>query len=64
MKSLKELFSIANYLEYGYGLYVRNRVPDKFRKDILNSYLDKLLTKLFKVNSFFVLIYIFMHIFL
>ena len=35
--TLKELFSITNYLEYGYGFYVKDRVPDKFRKDILNS---------------------------
>ena len=35
--TLKELFSITNYLEYGYGFYVKDRVPGKFRKDILNS---------------------------
>lgn len=35
--TLKELFSIANYLEYGYGFYVKNRVPERFRKDVISN---------------------------
>lgn len=35
--TLKELFSVNNYLEYGYPVYVKYAVPKDFRDDVIEK---------------------------